>query len=156
MLIGEFYSAKPQRTSWFHKCIKMPSQPQEMVILLALEPTSQYTTRVLFLRGVEPSSPQTLKQWWKPLRSTLRRSQPFQTTFLPDPSHNIRKRILPSGVVYFQCYHLSTSSYILNAPKFHHKHHKAYFPIIAPIFWDFFWKGVGVEKPRVSGFPIFL
>jgi len=57
MLIGEFYSAKPQRTSCFSKCTQMPSQPQVMVILLALEPSSQQTTGVHALRGVEPSSP---------------------------------------------------------------------------------------------------
>lgn len=37
----------------------MPPQPQEMVILLALEPTSQLTTKVQELARVESASPTT-------------------------------------------------------------------------------------------------
>jgi len=37
----------------------MPSQPQEMVVLLTLEPTPQSVTRVHSLRGVEPTDPQS-------------------------------------------------------------------------------------------------
>ena len=71
---------------------------------LAIVPTHHVVSKFSSC-GVSNPHPLTLKQWWYPLRSTPKGSQPFQTSFLPDPFQHIRKRIIASGVVYFQCYH---------------------------------------------------
>jgi len=88
--------------------------------------------------GVSNPHPQTLKAVMVTIafnpqkKPTLPNNIPsWPTLWYSQANHCFRGSLLP-------VLSLSASRYLLNAPKFHHQHHKAYFFIIVPIFGNFF------------------